>query len=142
VKGLELGADDYLPKPFAFSELLARMRTILRRQPTRQAEEIRVGDLSMDLIHHRVSRQGKNLRLTPKELHLLLLLARSPGEVVSRTTIAEQVWDINFDTGSNVVEAVVRRLRAKVDGPFEPKLIHTVRGFGYVLEARSHQESS
>ncbi len=142
VKGLELGADDYLPKPFAFSELLARMRTILRRQPTRQAEEIRVGDLSMDLIRHRVSRQGRNLRLTPKELHLLLLLARSPGEVVSRTTIAEQVWDINFDTGTNVVEAVVRRLRAKVDGPFEPKLIHTVRGFGYVLEARSHQESS
>ena len=136
VKGLELGADDYLVKPFAFSELLARMRTILRRGSGRQPDVLRVGDLEIDLARHRASRGGQRLDLTPKEFLLLALLARRPGEVLSRTLIAEQVWDMNFDGGTNVVDVHVRRLRSKVDDPFDRKLIHTVRGVGYVLEAR------
>ena len=136
VKGLELGADDYLVKPFAFSELLARMRTILRRGSGRQPEVLRVGDLEIDLARHRASRGGQRLDLTPKEFLLLALLARRPGEVLSRTLIAEQVWDMNFDSDTNVVDVHVRRLRAKVDDPCGNKLIHTVRGMGYVLEAR------
>jgi two-component system copper resistance phosphate regulon response regulator CusR len=136
VKGLELGADDYLIKPFAFSELLARVRTVLRRGPVLQEERIRMADLDIDPRQHRATRQGRHLHLTPKEMQLLLLLARFRGEVVSRTRIAEQVWDINFDTGTNMVEAALRRLRSKVDDPFEKKLIHTVRGVGYVLEER------
>ena len=136
VKGLELGADDYLVKPFAFSELLARMRTILRRGSGRQPEVLRVGDLEIDLARHRASRGGQRLELTPKEFLLLALLARRPGEVLSRTLIAEQVWDMNFDSDTNVVDVHVRRLRAKVDDPCKNKLIHTVRGMGYVLEAR------
>ena len=115
VKGLDLGADDYLVKPFAFSELLARVRTLLRRNPARQP----------DLVH-----------LTPKEFGLLSLFARRAGEVLSRSLIAEQVWDVNFDSGTNVVDVHVRRLRGKVDDPFPKKLIHTVRGAGYVLEDR------
>ncbi len=136
VKGLELGADDYLVKPFAFSELLARMRTILRRGSGRQPEVLRVGDLEIDLARHRASRGGQRLELTPKEFLLLALLARRQGEVLSRTLIAEQVWDMNFDSDTNVVDVHVRRLRAKVDDPCKNKLIHTVRGMGYVLEAR------
>ncbi|MDZ4816912.1 MAG: heavy metal response regulator transcription factor [Verrucomicrobiota bacterium] len=136
VKGLELGADDYMVKPFAFSELLARVRTILRRAPVRQDEITRIEDLEIDARRHKATRAGRNLQLTPKEFALLGLLARSSGEIIARTSIAEQVWDINFDTGTNMVEAAVRRLRAKVDDPFEKKLIHTVRGVGYVLEAR------
>ena len=136
VNGLELGADDYLVKPFAFSELLARVRTILRRGPVRQEERIRVADLEIDARQHKATRGGRHLHLTPKEMQLLLLLAQCPGEVVSRTTIVEQVWDIHFETGTNMVEAAMRRLRAKADDSFEPKLIHTVRGVGYVLEAR------
>ncbi|HEY8666955.1 MAG TPA: heavy metal response regulator transcription factor [Tepidisphaeraceae bacterium] len=134
VKGLELGADDYLVKPFAFSELLARVRSILRRGPARQPETQRIADLEIDLLRHKVSRGGKRLDLTPKEFALLLLLTRRSGEVLSRTLIAEQVWDMNFDSDTNVVDVHVRRLRAKVDDPFETKLIHTVRGVGYVLE--------
>jgi two-component system copper resistance phosphate regulon response regulator CusR len=134
VKGLNLGADDYLVKPFAFSELLARVRSILRRGPTRRAETLRRGDLEIDLVRHRAARAGKKLDLTPKEFSLLSFLARHPGEVQSRTTIAEQVWDMNFDGGTNVVDVHVRRLRSKVDDPFERKLIHTVRGMGYVLD--------
>jgi two-component system copper resistance phosphate regulon response regulator CusR len=137
VKGLELGADDYLVKPFAFSELLARVRSVLRRGPARQPETLRVADLDLDLVRHRASRAGRRLDLTPKEFALLSLLARRAGEVLSRTLIAEQVWDMNFDSDSNVVEVHVRRLRSKVDDPFERKLIHTVRGVGYVLQAGS-----
>ncbi len=136
VKGLELGADDYLVKPFAFSELLARVRSILRRGPARQPETLKHADLEIDLVRHKASRDGKRLDLTPKEFALLSLLARRPGEVLSRTLIAEQVWDMNFDGGTNVVDVHVRRLRSKVDDPFDCKLIHTVRGAGYVLEER------
>jgi two-component system, OmpR family, copper resistance phosphate regulon response regulator CusR len=136
VKGLELGADDYLVKPFAFSELLARVRSILRRGPARQPEMLRIADLEIDLIRHRVLRGGKRLDLTPKEFALLSLLARRAGEVLSRTLIAEQVWDMNFDSDTNVVDVAVRRLRSKADDPFTKKLIHTARGMGYVLEDR------
>ncbi len=134
VKGLELGADDYLVKPFAFSEFLARIRSVLRRGPVRQLETISVADLTIDFSRHKAMRMGKPLDLTQKELLLLSLLARRKGEILSRTLIAEQVWDINFDSDSNVVEVAVRRLRSKVDDPFTKKLIHTVRGIGYVLE--------
>lgn len=136
VKGLELGADDYLVKPFAFSELLARVRSILRRGPARQAEIMRVADLEIDTARSRAARAGERLELTPKEFGLLSLLARRTGEVLSRTLIAEQVWDMNFDSDTNVIDVHIRRLRAKVDDPFESKLIHTVRGRGYVLEER------
>lgn len=134
VKGLELGADDYLVKPFAFSELLARVRSVLRRGPGRQPEVIRVSDLEIDLLQHKAVRGGKRLDLTPKEFALLALLARRKGEVLSRTLIAEQVWDMNFDSDTNVVDVAVRRLRGKVDDPWPKKLIHTVRGMGYVLD--------
>lgn len=134
VKGLGLGADDYLVKPFAFSELLARIQTILRRSPSRHPDKLRIADLEIDTDHHRVTRSGHRIDLTPKEFLLLSLLARRAGEVLGRTLIAEQVWDMNFDSETNVVEVHVRRLRAKIDDPFEKKLIHTVRGVGYVLE--------
>lgn len=137
VKGLELGADDYLVKPFAFSELLARIRTLLRRGGVRQDSVLKVADLELDLARHRAMRAAKVLNLTPKEFLLLSLLMRRSGDVLSRTLIAEQVWDINFDGDSNVVDVHMRRLRAKVDEWSPKKLIHTVRGVGYVLEERS-----
>ena len=137
VRGLNLGADDYLVKPFAFSELLARIGSILRRGPARAPESIRVADLEVDAVRHRASRSGRRLDLTPKEFALLSLMARRRGEVLSRTLIAEQVWDMNFEGDSNVVDVHVRRLRSKVDEPFGRPLIHTVRGTGYVLEVRS-----
>jgi two-component system copper resistance phosphate regulon response regulator CusR len=136
VHGLELGADDYLVKPFAFSELLARVRSILRRGPVRKAESLRIADLELDPLRHKVMRGGQRLDLTPKEAVLLALLMQRRGEVLSRTLIAEQVWGIHFDSDSNVVDVAVRRLRRKVDDPFPIKLIHTVRGLGYVLEER------
>ena len=136
VKGLELGADDYLVKPFAFSELLARVRSILRRAPQGEAEHLRLADLEMDMQRHKAMRSGVPLNLTPKEFLLLAHLVRSTGEVVSRDEIAEHVWDIGFTTDTNVVDVVVRRLRSKVDDPFKTKLIHTIRGVGYVLKVR------
>jgi len=136
VLGLDQGADDYLVKPFAFAELLARIRTVLRRAATRRPELIRIADLEIDVARQRVSRSDRRIDLTAKEFLLLSLLARRAGEALSRTLIAQEVWDMNFDPGTNVVDVHVRRLRAKVDEPFERKLIHTVRGVGYVLEDR------
>ena len=135
VKGLELGADDYLVKPFAFSELLARVRTLLRRGKPREMESLRVADLELDLLRRRATRNGQRIDLTAREFSLLELLLRRQGEVLPRSLIASQVWDMNFDSDTNVVEVAVRRLRAKVDDPFPAKLIRTVRGMGYVLEA-------
>jgi len=135
VKGLEGGADDYLVKPFAFSELLARIRSILRRGPTRQADTLAVADLELDVLRHRAARGGQRIDLTPKEFALLSLLVRRRGEVLSRTLISELVWEMNFDSDTNVVDVAVRRLRTKVDDPFDQKLIRTVRGVGYVIDA-------
>ena len=136
VKGLELGADDYLVKPFAFSELLARVRTLLRRgKGGSETNTLRTADLELDLLRRRVTRAGQRIELTAKEFALLELLLRRHGEVLPRSLIASQVWDMNFDSDTNVIEVAVRRLRAKVDDAFEPKLIRTVRGMGYVLEA-------
>ncbi len=134
VKGLELGADDYLVKPFAFSELLARVRSVLRRGPKQTGESLKVGDLEIEPRRRRVFRGDKKIDLTTKEFALLDYLVRNCGEVLSRTLIAEHVWDMNFDSDTNVVDVAMRRLRAKVDDPFEVKLIRTVRGVGYVLE--------
>jgi two-component system, OmpR family, copper resistance phosphate regulon response regulator CusR len=136
VKGLDLGADDYLVKPYAFTELLARIRALLRRRAERQADILQISDLSIDLLGHKAQRGGTRLDLAPKEFALLSLLARHQGEVLCRRLIAEQVWDMNFDCDSNVVDVAVRRLRRKIDDSFTPALIHTVRGMGYVLEAR------
>ena len=135
VRGLEAGADDYLVKPFAFSELLARVRTLLRRRPQAEPDVLRVADLELDLARHKAWRGGVRVTLTAKEMALLALFMRRRGEVLSRTLIAEQVWDMHFDSDTNVVDVAVRRLRAKIDEPFELKLIHTLRGVGYVLEA-------
>jgi two-component system, OmpR family, copper resistance phosphate regulon response regulator CusR len=134
VKGLELGADDYLVKPFAFSELLARVRSVLRRSPARQDEQLRIEDLEIDTRRHKAVRSGVALNLTAKEFLLLAHLVRCAGEVVSRAEIVEHVWDINFATDTNVVDVMVRRLRSKVDDPFKKKLIQTIRGAGYVLK--------
>ena len=134
VKGLQLGADDYLVKPFAFSELLARMRSVLRRGPARHPEVLRIADMEIDLLRRKVARRGKRIDLTTKEFNLLALLARRQGEALSRTLIAEQVWDMNFDSDTNIIDVAVRRLRMKVDDPFKKKLIHTIHGVGYVLE--------
>ena len=136
VKGLELGADDYLVKPFAFSELLARMHSVLRRGSSRPVETLKLTDLEIDFPRRKVTRGGKRVDLTAKEFDLLSLLARRAGVILSRTIIAEQVWDMNFDSNTNVVDVAVRRLRRKIDEPFAKKLVHTVRGVGYVLEDR------
>ncbi len=135
VRGLDLGADDYLVKPFAFSEFLARVRTLLRRGRNHEPEILRSANLELDLLRRRVTRCGQRIDLTAKEFSLLELLLRRKGEVLPRSLIASQVWDMNFDSDTNVIEVAVRRLRLKVDDPFEPKLIRTVRGMGYVLEA-------
>lgn len=138
VKGLDLGADDYLTKPFAFSELLARMRSILRRGTERQSDVIQIADLTIDLVRREVARGGTVLSpLRPKEFALLALLARRSGQVLSRASIVEHVWNANFDFETNAVDVQIKRLREKIDVPYEPKLIHTVRGVGYVLECQS-----
>ena len=135
VKGLELGADDYLVKPFAFSEFLARVRTLLRRgKSSLEPTVLQIADLELDLLRRRVQRGGRRIDLTAKEFALLELLLRRQGEVLPRSLIASQVWDINFDSDSNVIEVAIRRLRAKMDDDFEPKLLRTIRGMGYVLE--------
>jgi two-component system, OmpR family, copper resistance phosphate regulon response regulator CusR len=135
VKGFDLGADDYLVKPFHFSELLARVRSLMQRRPEHRGKTIGVGDLEIDPHRHKVTRGGTALSLTRKEFSLLLYLASSPGDVVSRTEIMEKIWEINFDTGTNALDVTMRRLRAKVDDPFEKKMIQTIRGIGYVLKA-------
>ncbi len=135
VKGLELGADDYLIKPFAFTELLARVRTLLRRGRHREPEALVVADLELDLLRRRALRSGRRIDLTAKEFALLELLMRRQGEILPRSLIASQVWDMNFDSDTNVVEVAIKRLRTKLEIGAETKLIHTVRGMGYVLEA-------
>jgi len=134
VRGLVLGADDYLVKPFAFSELLARVRTVLRRPPLRESDTLWVADLELDLAGHKATRAGKRIDLTGREFTLLSLLARRAGEVLTRTIIAESVWNMNAEGDTNVVDVNLRRLRSKLDDPFSKKLLRTVRGVGYVLE--------
>jgi two-component system copper resistance phosphate regulon response regulator CusR len=137
IRGLREGADDYLGKPFSFLELVARLQALTRRSSGHEPVQISIADLWIDLISRRATRAGLRLDLTAKEFSLLSVLARRHGEILSKTSIAEMVWDINFDSDANVVEVAIKRLRAKLDGPFEHKLLHTIRGMGYVLESRS-----
>ena len=136
VRGLQAGADDYLLKPFAFSELLARLHALLRRGKLQEVTQYHLGGLQLNLVARRATRDGVRLELTAKEFSLLTLLMRRTGQVLSRTMLAEQVWNMNFDSETNVVEVAIRRLRSKMDDPFDTKLLHTVRGMGYVLEDR------
>lgn len=136
VKGLHDGADDYLVKPFSFLELLARLQALTRRGRAQEPVQLRVGNLRVDLISRKAYRDSTRIDLTAKEFSLLAVLARRKGEILSKTAIAELVWDMNFDSNVNVVEVAIKRLRAKVDAGYSPKLLHTIRGMGYVLEVR------
>ncbi|MBV8605775.1 MAG: heavy metal response regulator transcription factor [Pelomonas sp.] len=136
VRGLQNGADDYLVKPFSFVELYARLQALTRRSRVLDATLLRVGTLQIDLIARRVTREGQRIDLTAKEFGLLTLLARRQGEILSKTTIAELVWDMHFDGSTNVIEVAIKRLRNKIDAPFDRPLLHTVRGMGYLLEER------
>ena len=136
IRGLREGADDYLGKPFSFLELVARLQALTRRSGGHEPVQVSIADLWIDLISRKATRAGARLDLTAKEFSLLSVLARRQGEILSKTSIAEMVWDINFDSDANVVEVAIKRLRAKLDGPFEKKLLHTIRGMGYVLESR------
>lgn len=137
IHGLREGADDYLGKPFSFLELVARLQALTRRSSNHEPLQVQVGDLWIDLMARKATRAGQRLELTAKEFSLLSVLARRQGEILSKTAIAELVWDINFDSDANVVEVAIKRLRAKLDGPFDNKLLHTIRGMGYVLESRA-----
>ncbi|MGH8810763.1 MAG: heavy metal response regulator transcription factor [Advenella sp.] len=137
IRGLQLGADDYLVKPFSFTELVLRVRTLLRRGVVRDSEVFQLADLQLDPLRHKVTRQGVNIVLTNKEFMLLHLLIRRQGEALSRSDIASQVWDMNFDSDTNVVDVAIKRLRAKIDAPFDRKLIHTVRSVGYMFSEES-----
>ena len=140
VKGLELGADDYLAKPFVFAELLARVRTLLRRgTPNQELDTLTIANMTLDLKRRSAIREGQRINLTNKEFSLLELLLRRQGEVLPRSLIASQVWDMNFDSDTNVIDVAIRRLRSKIDSDYQPKLIHTVRGMGYVLEVYNDQ---
>ncbi|WP_211467093.1 heavy metal response regulator transcription factor [Collimonas silvisoli] len=141
IKGLQGGADDYLVKPFSFLELLARLQALTRRGRALEPAQLKIADLQIDLISRKAYRANVRIDLTAKEFSLLAVLARRQGEILSKTAIAELVWDMNFDSNTNVVEVAIKRLRAKIDTPFSPKLLHTIRGMGYVLEPRT-QESS
>ncbi|CAB3717859.1 Transcriptional activator protein CopR [Achromobacter denitrificans] len=139
IRGLHDGADDYLVKPFSFLELLARLQALTRRGRAQDPVQLRIGDLQIDLISRKAWRAGTRLDLTAKEFALLAVLARRQGEILSKTAIAELVWDMNFDSNVNVVEVAIKRLRGKVDAPFDKRLVHTIRGMGYVLELRDDE---
>jgi two-component system copper resistance phosphate regulon response regulator CusR len=136
IKGLHEGADDYLVKPFSFLELLARLQALNRRGRKQEPVQLRIADLQIDLLARKASRGGTRIDLTAKEFALLAVLGRRQGEILSKTAIAELVWDMNFDSNTNVVEVAIKRLRDKIDAPFSPKLLHTIRGMGYVMELR------
>lgn len=141
VKGLRSGADDYLTKPFSLIELVARIQALLRRRPTDGSDisQLQIHNLKLDLLGRKVFRNGTRIDLTQKEFVLLSLLARHQGEVMSKMMIAEQVWDMNFESDANIVEVAIKRLRSKIDAPFAEKLLHTVRGMGYILEYRTEE---
>ena len=139
VRGLQSGADDYLVKPFSFLELLARLQALTRRGRVQESTQLHIGDLHIDFLARKAFRDGARIDLTAKEFSLLAVLAKRQGEILSKTAIAELVWDINFDSNTNVVEVAIKRLRAKIDGPFKTPLLHTIRGMGYVLEVRQEE---
>jgi two-component system copper resistance phosphate regulon response regulator CusR len=139
IKGLQDGADDYLIKPFSFLELLARLQALTRRGRVQESTQLHIGDLHIDLLSRKAYRDGARIDLTAKEFTLLAVLAKRQGEILSKTAIAELVWDMNFDSNTNVVEVAIKRLRAKIDGPFKKNLLHTIRGMGYVLEVRKEE---
>jgi two-component system copper resistance phosphate regulon response regulator CusR len=142
VRGLQDGADDYLVKPFSFLELLARLQALARRGRSQEPSQLRIANLQVDLIARKAWRGGTRIDLTAKEFALLAVLARRQGEILSKTAIAELVWDMNFDSNTNVVEVAIKRLRAKIDGSFAPRLLHTVRGMGYVMEWRDEEAAA
>jgi len=142
VRGLQGGADDYLIKPFSFLELVARLQALQRRGRSQEPAQLKIADLQIDLIARKASRGGARIDLTAKEFALLAVLARRQGEILSKTAIAELVWDMNFDSNTNVVEVAIKRLRAKIDAAYAPKLLHTIRGMGYVMEVRAEEEAA